>query len=364
MAGPVLPNLEALISAGIDPKTGLPIKLADDNIKHSVKILLRILDEQEFVNRYVWKNIPANITSQELERMLYYRGQLAIFYAPDVGDGEFFITPFALDGGIDFYGRYRTIKPVPFSSGVEDYDKTKYKVSDNTILTGLRFKCLYNFIENPTTDDKKNYCILIRDYTQQLSQTVLPRAQIQEAIIDTEAECIPYMRTNLMASSGARAIRVADSDSAKEVTKASNAIKKNAMSGEILTPVQGALEMQDLFEGQVSKSSEFMLAMQSIDNFRLRLLGIKSGGVFEKKSHTLEGEQSLNEGISSLSIVDGLKLRKNVCNLVNSLWGVGMDVEIAEEVNNQEKEGETPNYYISSSSKKGGNPNGNNDSGV
>lgn len=25
---------------------------------------------------YVWHNLPSNITSQELERMLYYKGQL------------------------------------------------------------------------------------------------------------------------------------------------------------------------------------------------------------------------------------------------------------------------------------------------
>lgn len=360
--GPCIPNIEALIAAGIDPKTGLPIKLSDGQIKHSIKILLRVLDEQEFVNRYVWKNIPASITSQELERMLYYKGQLAMFYAPDVGDGEFFVTPYALDGGIDFYGRYRSIKPVPFSSGVEDYDNLK--IYNQAVLTGLRLKCLYNPIDEPTSKDKKDYCVLLRDYTQQLSQTTLPRSQIQEAIIDTEAECIPYMRTNMLASCGIKAIRVPNADQVDSVEDVSKVIKERSLNGETMVGIQGDLEFQNLFDGTVSKSSEFMLAMQSLDNFRLRLLGIKSSGVFEKKSHTLDSEESLNEGISSLSIVDGLKIRKNFCNIVNSLWGIGIDVEIAQEVNAQENDEGTNINYISSSGSKGGSSDGNNDSRV
>ena len=69
-----LPDLETLCKAGIDPKTGLPVKMtkpAKCAIKEDVKKFLRLIDEQDAVNRYVWYNLPANITSQELERMLY-----------------------------------------------------------------------------------------------------------------------------------------------------------------------------------------------------------------------------------------------------------------------------------------------------
>ena len=55
MATPMLPNVQALIAAGIDPKTGLPAKIANcSQVKESIVRQLRIVDEQDAVNRYVW----------------------------------------------------------------------------------------------------------------------------------------------------------------------------------------------------------------------------------------------------------------------------------------------------------------------
>lgn len=50
-----LPNLSALYQAGIDPKTGLPLKFCDSkcNLKEDLKKFLRLVDEQDAVNRYV-----------------------------------------------------------------------------------------------------------------------------------------------------------------------------------------------------------------------------------------------------------------------------------------------------------------------
>ena len=79
-----------------------------------IKKFLRLVDEQ-----YTFYNLPADITSQELERMLYYKGQLCFFYDKDLE--EFYFMPYALDGTIDFYGRYNTIHPVPMTSGTASY---------------------------------------------------------------------------------------------------------------------------------------------------------------------------------------------------------------------------------------------------
>ena len=77
MAGPIYINqdvINKILAAGIDPKTGLPLRAEDCNgIKSSIKAQLRIIDEQDAVNRYMWYNLPLDISSQELERLLYYR---------------------------------------------------------------------------------------------------------------------------------------------------------------------------------------------------------------------------------------------------------------------------------------------------
>ena len=80
MGKPVLPDLQSLYQAGINPKTGLPLKYTDKRqkvaLKSSIKHMLRCVDEQNAINRYVWYNLPLDISSQELERLLYYKGQL------------------------------------------------------------------------------------------------------------------------------------------------------------------------------------------------------------------------------------------------------------------------------------------------
>lgn len=49
-----LPDVHSLIQAGIDPKTGLPIKLSDTDcaLKENIRKVLRIVDEQNAINRY------------------------------------------------------------------------------------------------------------------------------------------------------------------------------------------------------------------------------------------------------------------------------------------------------------------------
>ena len=123
-----LPDIKTIIQAGIDPKTGLPIRLGKGDPKNLDTDLLqffRIIDEQDAVNRGKWYNLPNGITSQELERLLYYKGQLAFFYFEELD--SFYFMPYALDGTIDFYGRYNIIHPVPMTSGKEEKEKASFK---------------------------------------------------------------------------------------------------------------------------------------------------------------------------------------------------------------------------------------------
>lgn len=50
-----LPDLSTLYQAGINAKTGLPIKFGSTkcSLKEDLKKFLRLIDEQDAVNRYV-----------------------------------------------------------------------------------------------------------------------------------------------------------------------------------------------------------------------------------------------------------------------------------------------------------------------
>ena len=88
------------------------------------------------------------------------------------------------------------------------------------------------------------------------------------------------------------------------------------------------------------KAQEFMMAMQSLDNFRLSLYGLDSGGLFQKGSHMLQAEQDMNTGNSGIIMDDGIKIRQRFCDIVNYVWGLGISCEIAEPVMGMDTNGD------------------------
>ena len=323
-----LPNLEPYYQAGINPKTGLPIKFEESQAcwrKEAIKKNLRILDEQDAVNRYTWYNLPCDISSQELERLLYYKGQLAFFYCEPLE--KFFFMPYALDGGIDFYGRFNRIHPVPMAEGTSDDEKREYAKQRNYLST-LKLDVVYDV---PLEEiDPFTSCVLLHDYTKQMSQTIVSRQVLQDPLLDIMADCIPFMRTNLLNSTGVSGVRVNNQDEQSNVIAASAAIDKAGLEGRKYVPIVGMADFQDLTPGQVAKSEEFMLAMQSLDNFRLSLYGLDSGGLFEKKAHMLQSEADMNASTTGLVLQDGLAIRQRFCDIVNALFGIGISCEISE----------------------------------
>ena len=359
--GAKLPDLETLWQAGINPKTGLPTKFGSSKctIKEDIKKYLRLIDEQDAVNRYVWYNLPANLTSQELERMLYYKGQLCFFYDKDLE--EFYFMPYALDGTIDFYGRYNTIHPVPMTSGTDD----KGNKAQAQYLANKKLKCVYSIKlpEELTKKDLMESCVLIHDYTKQLSQMIQPRVVVNDPLLDVMAECVPFMRTSMIGSTGIKGVRVQDADQQQNVIDGSRSLEHAAMTGNPWVPIIGNIEFQELTDGPTGKIEDYMLAMQSLDNLRLSGYGLDNGGLFEKKSHILQTEADLNGGPVGLVLQDGLSIRQNFCNIVNSIWGLGIWCEPAENVVGADLNGDGVIYDRNDAGQSSGVESSNTDNG-
>ena len=363
--GPYLPNLEPLLAAGIDPKTGLPIKATSsapyclkDNIKH----LIRIQDEQDAVNRYTWYNLPDGLNGQMLERMLYYKGQLCFFYFKEMD--KFYFMPYALDGGIDFYGRYIGVHPIPFSGGTTDEEK-KQASKQMTVLSTKKLKPTYDVV--PMEDLLKEgenalytRCVLLKDYTEQLAQTITPRQLLNEGIIDVESECIPFMRTALIRATGVKGMRVGDQSEQSNVQAANNSMLDAALTGKVNIPIIGSVDFQELNDGVVGKADEFMMALQSLDNFRLSTYGLENGGLFQKRERKLVSEQEMNAGGGSIGLImqDGLSIRQRFCDIVNSIWGLGIWCDVSETVSGTDKDmdGELSDQNDQSGSMGGDQP--------
>lgn len=321
-------DLQTLIQAGIDPRTGLPVKAAQglqSKLKEGIKALFRIIDEQDAVTRYTWYNLPCNITSQELERLLYYKGQLAFFYCEPLE--QFFFMPYALDGTIDFYGRYNRIHPVPMANGTTEEEKKIYGAQMDYLST-LKLDVLYDIPLEPV--DPYKSCVLVHDYTKQMSQTVISRQVLNDPLLDVMSDTLPLMRTALFNSSGVLAMRVNSQDEQSNVRAANQAIDTAVLNGQRYIPVLGNIDFQELAGGDTAKAEEFLMALQSLDNLRLSTHGLDSGGLFQKKAHVLESENSMNAGHARSALDDGLMIRQHMCDIANAIWGIGMSCEISE----------------------------------
>lgn len=314
-------------SAGIDPATGLPLKAVQEcALKGGLKTLLRIVDEQDAVNRYVWHNLPANLTSQELERMLYYKGQLCCFWEPTLG--EFFFMPYALDGTIDFYGRYNSVHPVPMASGTTESEKGQI-AAQMAFLSTKKLKVLYDVPLEPITD-VENYTVLLHDYTKQMSQTILSRQSVQEPLLDFMSETLPFMRTAMRNSTGVQGYRVNNEDEAANVAAANIATDNAALNGQRYIPIVGQIDFQELAGGDGLKAEQYLMSLQSLDNFRLSLYGLANGGLFQKNAYQNNAQTAMNGGSVGTPLTDGLLIRQHWCDVFNALTGAGVSCEISE----------------------------------
>lgn len=330
---PSLWNLDPYIAAGINPKTGLPQKLEAGECITPADITrqLRIVDEQDAVNRFTWYNLPDGLTGDLIERIIYYRGQGMFFKKNE----KFYFLPYALDGTIDVYGRFVSVTPLPFNGSTE----TK---TNDPLIKGLTYNCIYDvqipeeYINDDQIDVEKinkildNGCVLLKDYTEQISQTVLSRQRLNDPLLGVMGECIPLLRTALYNSTGVSGLRVGDQSEQSNAEAANRSINAAALKGQRYVPIVGQLEFQDLAAGSTAKAEEFLLTMQSLDNYRLSLYGLENGGLFQKKSHMLEAEQKINSGNVGLILRDSLNMRQNFCNRINSIWEIGMWCEVSE----------------------------------
>lgn len=344
---PVLPDLKTFIEAGINPKTRLPLKLAnpfvmDKELKSNAKRNFRIQDEQRAVNCFKWYNLPAGISSQELERFLYYRYSLCFFYMPELG--EFYFMPYTLNGTLDFYQRFNSISPVPMCESDKQGELYKRQLK---VLSQYVFKVQKDVIVDAkeiTEEKLTKTAVILRDYTNQSGQLGEPRAALNEHLLDIKADCECFLRLNLLIGSGIQAMRVKDADAYTEATNAAQSMYKSAIEGNPYMAIIAPVEFQELQPSSTLKASEFFLAMQSVDNMLLASHGIENTGIYEKQAHILESENQVNSTNVSLTLQDRLNQRQNFCNIVNSIWNLGIWCELSETVSGIDINGDGVNY--------------------
>lgn len=318
--------------------------------KEELRRLFRILDEQDAVNRYRWFNIPFDLSSQEIERLIYFKGSLVAFYFAETK--KFYLMPFALDGGLDFYGRYNTVHPVPMADGTPAEGESKpeaesrYK-SQMNLLSKKKLKVVYDVAleEELENVDLSEIGIILHDYTKQMSQTIIPRVVLNECLVGEMADMFCYCETAALIGTGITGYKVDSEDAKSEVNKLSEAIYNAAINKNPYIAIVGsATEFQELGTGQRYALSDYLMTLQSMDNLRLSTYGIPNGGIFEKQAHVLEKEIAVNNSNVYSAYQDGLSIRQHFCNIFNSIFKTFMWCEASEDVVKQDLDGDGVDY--------------------
>ena len=318
-------------SAGVDINTKQPTQAKVDKpmgFKYANKRLLRINDEQVAINSIKWFNLPYGIDENLIERILYYRGQGMLFYLESAD--KFMFLPYALGSkGIDMYGRFINVTPLPFNGSTSDEDDVV-----EPWIKGLEFDVIYDMPKADhelTKEDLTDKCILISDYSKQYSQTNISRQILNEPLLEFESNFLPLAKTALANSTGVQGMRVQSSDEYSNVLAANKLVDAAAISGSRFIPVIGSTEFQDMASGKnVATADQFLMTMQSVDNYRLTLHGVDSGGIFQKQAHMLESENEMNAGKSSFVMQDRISNRQHACDLANAWWGLGIWADVSE----------------------------------
>ena len=295
----------------------------------------RVMDEQDAINRYHWFNIPAELSSQDIERLLYYRGQLCFFYFKDLD--KFFFMPYALAGSIDFYGRYNAVHPIPFSQGTEGSTEAEKKESkarylnQKELLSKILLECVYDvFDEEVSEEDLPKYTVLLHDYAKQRSEIIIPRQIVNDCFLNVMADMLSYFETASMIGTGIKGYRVESGTAKEEVKNIANSIYQSAINRTPYVALTGSVDWQDLASSAAYKVADYLMAFQGVDNMRLSTYGIANGGVYEKQAHILESEMAINSSSVYSPLEDGLKIRQRFCNIVNSIFGTSLWCEPSE----------------------------------
>ena len=329
MGKPRMIDVNLLIQAGINPKTLLPFKfenyIDDDDLVDSIKGVVSVIDRQDAVNRYEWYNLPKGITSELIERVIYYKGSAIFFYMAE--NNSFYFLPYGLAGDIDIYGRYLEVTPLPFAGPTATTDESG---NSRSWIKGYTKKVIYEVPIDYTPDINKS-CVILRDYVNGIEQNNQPRFKLNEGLVNLESQMIPFLRTALLGLTGISGLRVNSEDEQSNVRTAAQSVKQAALTGSCWIPVVGGLDFQNFDKPNIGDANQFLLSMQAIDNLRLSTLGLKNGGLFEKQGTILQSESDMANSNTDLILQDGLSIRQEFCNIVNKVFNLHIWCEAKEQ---------------------------------
>lgn len=286
-----------LINAGlIDElngyKLGFNPQSAPSRMRQAYTKMLTASDLAQCVNRYVWDLKPVtNLTSQEIESLFYQCGALCFFREGD----HLIISPFALLGELNPYGRLTEIQPIDLGGhvygpvrGVIDSDGSKVSTRDEA-------------------------AVVIYDYTHfyQPGYETSRRTINQNSTIEDQVNVFVQLRTNIDLSVK-KALALCDNEDQKSqvLRQVSTLLHADAPIIPISKGkggVNGQIEMFN-FDNNFN-TQNYCQQIDYYDKIRRQFNGVPTPDTFEKKERKITEESENSNVHTSLMLIDGYTQR-------------------------------------------------------
>lgn len=305
-------------------------------------LLLRMLGHKhmiETVERFEWKNLPPELTTDLIERVLYYRFKGALFNYNE----RFYFLPFALKGEIDSYGRYIGITPVLFTGQWKASGDGKI-TDDISFISGKTYKVVYDLISADKEinmedvdldafdqDDELSLdenAVILTDSTLEVSQDFTPMEYLIRPVIEQLVDILVLVNIDLISSAKMFYVVAKDAEQKDAIEKEFRDLDNRILNGKRVVVLTSKTDLKELMGTSVKDTARYFQSYQSIENLRKDIIGIDNGGTFMKQEHTTQMETEANSSGGSFVLNNALRMRKDFCAIANKTFGLNIDVDI------------------------------------
>lgn len=270
-----------------------------ENLGYDYTNLVSNIGFVQATNRYKWKNLPDNLTSDLIESMLYYKGAICMY----IRGGTMYALPFVNSEDLNVYGRFTKITPIAFNG-----KETRQPYNLNVNTDGV-----YN---------DKAEAVILYDSQPQINGALLPKSVLMSQLNANCSDILNMIMNNIKNSNKKLVFPCEDETQANQLradldnafNSSDNFIVVNKGNINDMKPItmnnDVALVSQSLFE-----------AWQSFNNLRCMLTGIENNGVFEKKERVITDETRGDTIQPKLALNNGLEMRKLAIKQFIAIYG-------------------------------------------
>ena len=322
-------------SLGMPACTPSRYQFSEDPDIEKIGKLIHNIDYQQFITRSRWNNLPEGLVSELFERIMYYSGSAMFFYIKELN--RFYFLPYGMSGdktmtGIDFYGRFNRLKPYSFNGSTDGSGEQEggKRISKADIYLSTQIRDNIKDIPMVRTEEEalyiyENGAVICWDSTPGLAYYQDSRNRNCNAIIRYMLQVLIQTKSALINASGFNLFS-ADGEANNDIMQMQlDAINEDRAKGKLSAVVDKALgEITNLQSNAPAAMADFWSSFQSVDNIRLKSLGIQNDGVIQKSQYQNIQEQAIDLNDSLQVYYNAFMERVKFSAIVNSIWGLNI----------------------------------------